>query len=359
MAPLRQHKNEQPGILFSLTSNFRIVRLGESEARNWTDEMDTLQCLIEENEAMYPAIGRWFKEKVVPGLESRQRIAWVGYEGERAIASAVLKLGKRAKFCHLRIDQDCQDMDLGQMFFSQMTAEARHDAKEIHFTLPESLWRSRHGFFESFGFTDAVKSGRQYRHGETELSCSAPFLTVWSSVMEKLSELAPKFSVGGYSLNSKILISLKPKYAGKILAGSKLIEVRKRFSNKWIGCKAVLYASSPQRALVGEATINSVTSGSPADIWSQFGPSMGCTREEFVAYAGSVSRIFAVELSEIIPYREPISLAQVSHLVREDLTPPQSYCDLRLDDGDGAWAKAVSVASLLHGRFNFTEKRVL
>ena len=86
---------------------------------------------------------------------------------------------------------------------------------------------------------------------------------------------------------------------------------------------------------------------------------MGCTLEEFTAYVGSASKIFAVELSDIIPYREPISLAQVSHLVREDLTPPQSYCDLRLDDEDSPWVKAVSVASLLHGRFGFVEKRSL
>lgn len=357
MAALKQRRNEQAGMLFSLTSNFRIVRLGKSDALEWTDDMNVLKTLISANEVMYPAIGRWFKEKVVPGLGAGQRIAWVAYEGEKAIASAVLKLGRRAKFCHLRIDQNFQDLALGQMFFSQMTAEARHDAKEIHFTLPESLWSSKRGFFESFGFTDAVKSRRQYRHGETEFSCSAPFLTVWSSVMKKLPELAPKFRVGGYSLNSRILISLKPKYAGKILAGSKLIEIRKRFSSKWIGCKAVLYASSPQRALVGEATVNSVTSGLPADIWSEFGPGMGCTLDEFTAYVGSASKVFAVELGDIIPYREPISLAQVSHLVREDLTPPQSYCDLRLDDGDSPWVKAVSVASLLHGRFSFTERK--
>ncbi len=346
-------------MLFPLTPNFRIVRLGKSEALEWSDEMGVLKKLINGNESMYPAIGRWFKEKVLPGLESGQRIAWIAYEGENAIASAVLKLGKRAKFCHLRIDQNYHDLDLGQMFFSQMTLETRHDAKEIHFTLPESLWNSKRGFFESFGFTDAIKSRRQYRHGETELSCSAPFLTVWSAVMKKLPALAVKFRPGGYSLNSKILISVKPKYAERILAGSKLIEVRKRFSNRWIGCKAVLYASSPQKALVGEATVNSVTVGSPADIWSQFGSSMGCTSDEFTAYVGLASKVSAIELSDIIPYREPISLAQVSHLVREDLTPPQSFCDLRLDDVESAWVKAVSVASLLHGRFSFVEKRAI
>jgi predicted transcriptional regulator/N-acetylglutamate synthase-like GNAT family acetyltransferase len=353
MALLSQHREEQTETLFSLAPSFQIVRLSKAEALEWTDEMGVLKQLIHSSEGMYPSISRWFDEKVVPGLESGQRIAWVAFEGGRAIASAVLKLGGRAKFCHLRIDRDFQDMDLGQMFFSQMTLEARHDAKEIHFTLPESLWSNRSEFFESFGFTRATKSQRQYRRGDTELSCSAPFLTVWSSVMSRLPALAAKFSVGGYSLNNKILISIKPKYAGRILAGSKLFEVRKKFSNRWIGCKAVLYSSTPQRALVGEATVRAVTSGPPKDIWAQFGTSLGCSSAEFQAYAGSANRISAIELSDVIPYRESLSLAQMSHLVREDLRPPQSFCDLRLDDRENAWVKAVSVASLLHGRFGY------
>jgi predicted transcriptional regulator/N-acetylglutamate synthase-like GNAT family acetyltransferase len=351
MAPLKQDKSERAGTLFPLASNIRVARLGKTEAADWTDEMNVLKRLIDSSEAMYPGIGCWFKEKVLPGLKSEQRIAWVAFEGERAIASAVLKLGRKAKFCHLRVDQDYQDMDLGQMFFSQMTLEARHDAKEIHFTLPESLWSNKAKFFQSFGFAQVAKSHRQYRRVDTELSCSAPFLTVWSSVMNKLPALAAKFSVGGYSLNNKILISIKPKYAGRILAGSKLFEVRKKFSNRWVGYKAVLYSSTPQRALVGEATVSAVTSGPPKDIWAQFGTNLGCSSGEFEAYVGSASRVSAIELSDVIPYRESLSLAQMSHLVREDLRPPQSFCDLRLDDQENAWVKAVSVASLLHGRF--------
>lgn len=351
MEVLKQYRSQPTETLFSLAPSFRIARLGQAEATGWTDEMGILQELIRRNESMYPAIERWFSEKVVPGLKTGQRVAWVAFEAERPIASAVLKLGRRAKFCHLRIDKDFQDMDLGQMFFSQMAAEARHDAKEIHFTLPESLWSGKYEFFNSFGFSQVIKSVRQYRRTETELSCSAPFSNVWSSVMRRLPLLAAKFTVGGYSLNTKILISIKPKYAGRILAGSKLFEIRKRFSSKRVGYKAVLYSSTPQKALVGEATVCGVTSGNPKAIWKQFGGSLGCSCDEFNRYVGSAAQVSAIELSDVIPYREPLSLAQMSHLVCEDLHPPQSYCDLQLDDEQNAWVKAVSVAGLLHGRF--------
>jgi predicted transcriptional regulator len=356
MAQFRQFSNRESGTLFPLSGRFRIVQLGKDDALKWTDDLQVLKRLILASQDKYPKIERWLDEKVMPGLRSAERIAWVAYEEDRPIASAVLKLGDRAKFCHLKIDQDFQDMDLGQMFFTQMAMEVRHHAKEIHFTLPESLWCDKAAFFKSFGFERATKALRQYRNSDAELACSAPFATVWSAVLSRLPRLTVKFNIGGYSLNNKILISVKPKYAGRILAGSKLIEVRKKFSNRWVGCRAVLYSSSPQKALVGEATIKSVTPGLPADLWSYFGSGLGCTLDEFEAYVGLASKAYAIELSEIIPYREPISLAQVSHLVREDLTPPQSFCDLRLDEEGSAWSKAVSVASLLHGRFAFVEK---
>ena len=349
MALLKQFVKNEAANLFALKGHFRLVKLGGTEAKRSTDDLGVLKGLIAESEPMYPNIGQWFDTKVVPGLRSSERVGWVAYEGGNAIASAILKLGRKSKFCHLRIHQNFHDLDLGRMFFSQMTFEARHLAKQIHFTLPESLWFEKSRFFESFGFKCATKSLRQYRHGDTELSCSAPVSTVWSAALERLPQLMPKFNVGGYSLNNEILVSIRPKYAHQILSGTKLIEIRKKFSRRWAGCRAVLYASSPQRALVGEATVRSITCGQPRQIWERFHSDIGCSSEEFDAYVGTSTEVSAIELDDAMPYKEPIGLAQVSHLVQQDLRPPQSFCDLRLDHNESGWAKAVSVASLLHG----------
>jgi predicted transcriptional regulator/N-acetylglutamate synthase-like GNAT family acetyltransferase len=341
---------------FLVAGDFRLAKIKDTDAERSTDDLRILRHLITENQPMYPNIDRWFDQKVLPGLKSSERIAWVAYEGENAIASAVLKLGRKSKFCHLRIHRDFQDLDLGRMFFSQMTFDARNLAKQIHFTLPESLWCKKSGFFESFGFNRAEKASRQYRRGDVELVCSAPLNVVWSAVLKKLPSLRQKFSVSGYSLNNEILVSIKPEYAHQILSGEKLVEVRRRFSDRWAGSRAVLYASSPEKALIGEATIRSVTTGHPHEIWARFGSSIGCSSAQFEEYVGSAGKVSAIELEGATPYREPIGLAQLSYLVQEDLRPPQSFCDLRLDDDESAWAKAVSVASLLHGGVTRTGK---
>jgi predicted transcriptional regulator len=277
----------------------------------------------------------------------------VAYEGEDPIAAAILKLGEKAKFCHLRIRHDFQDLDLGQLFFTQMTLETRHIAKEIHFTLPESLWEAKASFFQSFGFLRPAKSNRQYRTGEDELSCSAPLKVVRLAALEHLPALAKKFNVSGYALGGDLLVSMKPQFAERILTGSKLVEIRRKFSERWIGCKAVLYSSSPQQALVGEATVCSITTGTPEAIWTRFHAGLGCTRDEFSAYVGQAAEVRAIELNNIFPYKQPISLSEITYLLglEADLKPPQTYCHLRLDRDQSAWAKAAAVASVLHGRY--------
>jgi predicted transcriptional regulator len=351
-AMLKQRKYEQPVSLFPLAAGFRIVKLGEADAQRDSDELKTLTSLVGASEGMYPTIRRWLREKVVPGLRSSERAAWVAYEGDEPIAAAILKLGQDAKFCHLKIKRDFQDLDLGQLFFTLMALEARHIAKEIHFTLPESLWESKTGFFQSFGFTQAAESARQYRGGDTELFCKAPLRVALHTALGRLPALVRKFNVGGYVLGGDLLVSMKPQYAERILSGAKIIEIRKKFSDRWVGCKAVLYSSSPQQALVGEATVRSVSSGAPEEIWAKFQTGLGCTSSEFSAYVGPAQIVSAIELDDVFPYREPVSLSQISHLLglEEDLRPPQSYCDLRLDKNQSAWANAAAVAGVLHGR---------
>jgi predicted transcriptional regulator len=332
-----------------MQGQIRIVEIGEPDVSGWNDHVKVLRTLITANQTMYPDINRWFSTKVVPGLESSERIAYVAYEGEIAIASAVLKLGERAKFCHLRIREDFQDQDLGQMFFTLMTLEIRHRSKEVHFTLPESLWRKKCGFFKSFGFTTARKASRQYRQGDSELICSAPLQTVLSSVLTKIPNLITKFSVGGHFLGSDLLMSVKPKYAEQLFSGTKLVEIRKKFAKKWLGRRAVLYASRPQGALVGEATIDSITQGSPDDIWARFETSIGVSWDDFKDYTASAEDVSAILLSDIRPYRAPIPLDQIEYILQEDLRPPQSYCELSMQR-NAHWARAVSIATLLHSR---------
>src|SRR6185503_7723649 len=158
-------------------------------------------------------IGKWLDGKVADGLRTGERTAFIGYLNDRPVASAVVKAGEEAKFCHLRLDDGIRDQNLGEVFFCLMAGETRrHHAKEVHFTLPESLWAEKFAFFGSFGFMTADRARTQYRLFEDELRCSAVFDDVWRAVLEKLPKLGCRFSIHGRAMQSALVMSIAPKF---------------------------------------------------------------------------------------------------------------------------------------------------
>jgi predicted transcriptional regulator len=305
---------------------------------------------------MYPNIGKWFEQKVVPGLKAEERVGYVGYVDERPAVSAIVKRGNAAKFCHLRIKEELQDVHLGEAFFTLMGLEVRDFAKEVHFTLPEGLWEKENKFFKSFGFRRAVKAGHQYRLFEDELRCSAGFDRVWTAILEKVPKIARAFFIDGHSLESKLLMSIRAENARKVLSGKKKVEVRRRFSKKWAGCKVSIYASGSERCLVGEVSISKVVVGQPESIWESFRDELGCTRAEFDEYTRSLSEVFAIVLENATPYVRSIPLREFSNLTQKKLRPPQSYCNL---SRNANWAEAVSIGALLQRGFALESKALV
>jgi predicted transcriptional regulator len=342
--------------LFSLKGNFQVVRLSEADAQAGTDHLKKLRELVLENEPMYPNIEEWFDEKVMPGLKVSERIGYVGYLDEKPAVSAVVKRGEDSKFCHLRIKDELQDIHLGEAFFALMGLEVSSFAKKVHFTLPEGVWEKKKRFFESFGFTKAVKAGHQYRLFEDELRCSSDFDKVWSAILEKLLKIARAFFVDGHSLDSELLMSIKAEHARKVVSGTKKVEIRRSFSKKWTGCKISIYASGREHSLVGEASIKRVVVDKPENVWERFHHQIGCTKEEFDKYTGSKDKIYAVVLENAIPYKKSVSLREVSSLTKEKLRPPQNYYNL---SNNIKWAEAVSMGALLQGSFGVREPILL
>ena len=342
--------------LFPRTGNFKVVRISEADARGFTDHLKNFRDLVLEKEPMYPNIDKWFDQKVIPGLKSSERVGYIGYLDEQPVVSAVIKRGEFTKFCHLRIKEELQNLHIGEAFFALMGLEVRRFAKEVHFTLPESLWERKKHFYKTFGFAEAIKAGHQYRLFEDELRCSSDFDKVWTAILEKLPKIARAFFVDGHSLDSGLLMSIKAEHARKVVSGTKKVEIRRSFSKKWTGCKISIYASGRERSLVGEASIKRVVVDKPENVWERFNDQIGCTREEFDKYTRSKSQIYAVVLENAIPYRKSISLREVSSLTKENLRPPQNYYNL---NNNIKWAEAVSMGALLQGSFGTREPILL
>lgn len=341
---------------FFVKENFQIVRLAEGDVRCKSDHLANFADLILANQQMYPEIERWYQNKVLPGIRQEERVAFVGYLDEKPAVSAVVKKGDNAKFCHLRIHEALRDSNLGEMFFSIMALEIKDLAKNIHFTLPESLWQQKGGFFQSFGFESAELAEDQYRLFDRELACSATFPMVWNSVLHKMPKLAHTYLSGGFAGDNQLLMSVKPEFAERIMSRKKTVELRRKFSTRWIGHRINIYASAPVMSLMGEARIAGVVMNKPEIIWERFHEQIGCSRAEFDAYVAGTNEMYAIELEDVQAYRARLPLVQMSHWTSGNLTPPQSYLTL---EKNKPWAKVVSIAAYLHGCFRSTKSLVL
>jgi predicted transcriptional regulator len=324
----------------------RVIRLRPQDVSAGSDHLRAFRQLISANEENYPSIHAWMETKVFEGIRTGERVAFVGYQGSRPAISAVVKRGAESKFCHLRVDDDLQNMNLGDMFFAMMATEVRKFASEVHFTLPESLWELKSRFFREFGFSSVEVAHTQYRAGEAELRCSAPFQTVWQATMRKMPKLSRMFSSAGYQLDIPLLMSVRPRFAEAIFHGNKRFEIRRKFSNRWLGARTAILATRPIGALMGEATVNSIRTAKPEVIWESFGRELGCTQREFLDYCEGAVEVFAIELTRVTPYMSPVPIRQLAHLLHVELVTPQSYSDV---SRSSPWREALSMAAMLHG----------
>jgi predicted transcriptional regulator len=300
--------------------------------------------MVEECDDLYPGIDIWFKKKVVPGLKEKNRAAFLIYDECRPIGSAVVRNGDDAKLCSLRVLPEEQKKGLGHLLLALVANEIRNTATRFHFTAPSELWIRMQHFFESYGFVNNGLAGIQYRFFDQELACSANFGDVWRGIINQLPTMIQNFTLNGNQAHCDLVFSIRPNFIERIIKGRKRVEVRRRFSTKWKGATALLYASSPSRHFVGEATIGEVITSSPRTIWSDWKDGLGCTFDEFSSYCSGAAEVSAIVFKEVRAFKYPIPQVQIEHLVQQDLKAPQSFLEVKRQS---VWPTALSLSCLL------------
>jgi len=321
----------------------RLIKFGGKDSPSHEFESQ-LRTLIEQCDDLYPGIALWFKMKVLPDFRSKDRLAYLIKLGSVPVGATIVRRGKDAKICSLRIVPDQQGQDLGELLFAVAAIELRGQAEHVHFTAPSQLWEEKEQFFRKLGFNFAGPAGTQYRLFDQEISCGAPFEDFWRSVVRILPSIGESLSTSSTASRCNLVLSMKPAYAREVMSGRKRVEIRRRFSNKWQGSIAMLYSSRPQAAFVGELKIGKVVKKSPEEIWDEYRESVGCDRESFLAYCTGSSSVFAIHLDEIRPFRDPILGSQLEHLIEKDIRPPQSYCEVKVNT---VWPAAITLSHLL------------
>ena len=119
------------------------------------------------------------------------------------------------------------------------------------------------------------------------------------------------------------LLSIKPEFGEKILAGEKQYEFRRTtFSDADSVDFIYLYASSPVMQIIGGFTHKRIIEASPDELWELFGDQSGIKeRERFMDYYEGAETGYAIEIDSVHRLQEPITPVELF----EEFVPPVSF----------------------------------
>lgn len=125
-----------------------------------------------------------------------------------------------------------------------------------------------------------------------------------------------------------VLLSIKPKYADLIIAGSKTVELRRSWPSSDVGVM-IIYSSAPVQRLTGVALIKEIKECDLKQLWAiSESHGGGVTYEELEVYVDKKKQVYGVMLGRVVPAEflvDPKTLFP-------DFTPPQGF--MYLSPGD-------------------------
>lgn len=100
----------------------------------------------------------------------------------------------------------------------------------------------------------------------------------------------------------KVILSIKPIYAEKILNGEKTFELRKSIFKKNNVNKVIIYASSPISKVIGEFEIDSILHDEINELWKKTKENNGVEKTFFHEYFENREKGYAIKIKNTKRY---------------------------------------------------------
>lgn len=123
-----------------------------------------------------------------------------------------------------------------------------------------------------------------------------------------------------------VLMSIKPEFVERIVAGEKLYEFRKSVFKEEVD-RIFIYSTYPQREIVGHFNPSQIVCTSPEDLWSSFSDVSGISEKDFFKYYEGKSEGYAIRIDDLHIFKKPIGMDKY-----EEFKAPQSYCYVENDE---------------------------
>ena len=119
-----------------------------------------------------------------------------------------------------------------------------------------------------------------------------------------------------------VILSVKPKFAIRILSGDKMYEFRKTVFDRLKVDRVYIYSSSPVQRIVGSFKVGDIHKDTPAGLWEKCNGGSGLSEEEFFGYFNGNQYGYAFEIDDLNIFKRPMDPMMLS----PDFKPPQNYC---------------------------------
>jgi predicted transcriptional regulator len=146
------------------------------------------------------------------------------------------------------------------------------------------------------------------------------------------------WAMSAFDAKRTVLFSIRPFYANKILAGQKTVELRRRFPEVGMsGSTAMIYCTSPVKAIVGSAQIRDVHKLPLSRLWRSHGGAACIAKDDFNEYFSGQDHGYAIILTGAKTLKSRLTASDLE--AEFGIVPPQSYrylteeCVALLNDG--------------------------
>ena len=121
-----------------------------------------------------------------------------------------------------------------------------------------------------------------------------------------------------------VLMSIKPRYADMIFAGTKTVELRRVCPKIGPGDLVLVYVSRPRMALVGGFVVEDIVVATPAELCRRHLKQSGLTQDSFLTYFEGTPQAFGILIGRTWQMEQATELATLRRR-KGGFHPPQSY----------------------------------
>ena len=126
---------------------------------------------------------------------------------------------------------------------------------------------------------------------------------------------------------NNMIISIRPIFANKIIAGDKTVELRKRIPNIQPRTRLWIYATRPDAAVIGAVILEKIEEKTPEQAWAKYSADALIERGAFDAYFANAQKAYCLLLTNVQYARKRANIEQLRQLWK-GFHPPRTMSNI-------------------------------